>query len=66
MSGLGAEAQRARVRAWLDRQKALGRVRVVVWVPAAAAEKIREAAKKLRQVRMQEKKVGGMQGEKNA
>jgi len=63
---LGAEAQRARVRAWLDRQKALGRVRVVVWVPAAVAAKVREAAKKLRQVQDAGKKTGGMQGEKNA
>ena len=63
---MSAEAQRARVRAWLDRQKALGRVRVVVWVPAAAAAKVRKVAEKLRQVQVQEKKTGGMQGEKNA
>lgn len=50
MSGLGAEAQRARVRAWLERQKTLGRVRVVVWVPAEAAKKVREVAEKLRRV----------------
>lgn len=59
---MGAEAQRARVRAWLERQKALGRVRVVVWVPAAVAEKIREAAKKLRQVQDVGEKNGGNAG----
>ena len=49
MSALASvEAARERVKRWQERQKILGRVRVVVWVPVGRVGEVQRLAQELR------------------